>query len=147
MADDKPNGESWGAILKRAQALAEKSASVGPGPEADELRKRSSVVIEGILTRVRLRLDEVRASTPHEILGVERGADVDQVRAAWSSYVKKWHPDRFGQFRNPNIKSATNQLIIHGQRAFATLMKAATGRQTPHPRATDDSSGPTGPIV
>ena len=38
---------------------------------------------------------------PHAVLGVQRGASHDEVRAAWAALAKSYHPDRFANLDLP----------------------------------------------
>lgn len=48
---------------------------------------------------------------PHEVLGIQRGASHDLIKAAWRSYAKKHHPDAGG----------TVERFTEGAEAYAEL--------------------------
>ena len=74
-------------------------------------------------------------SDPYKVLGVDRNASDDDIKKAYRTLSKKYHPD--ANINNPNKEKAAQAEI-----RMAAAMRAAVTAD----RATTDSSIPTGMI-
>jgi DnaJ-domain-containing protein 1 len=75
-------------------------------------------------------LRRLRQAAVHEVLGVARNADAEQVRAAWKSLIRRQHPDLVAQRDAPAITHLAEELTILANRAYDRLRAAlvAEGR-------------------
>jgi hypothetical protein len=77
-------------------------------------------------------LRRLRQVAVHEVLGVERDADTEQIRAGWMELVRKHHPDLVARHHAPAISHLAEELTILCNRAYDRLRVAmvAEGRAT-----------------
>ncbi|MBA3463471.1 MAG: J domain-containing protein [Deltaproteobacteria bacterium] len=125
-------------VVARIRAMA---AGVEPVPaEPDAPPERPSKVA---LASEQLPVDErqlfhhlttelrrMRQAAVHEVLGVERDADADQIRLGWMTLVRKLHPDLVARRKAPAITHLAEELTILVNRAYDRLRAAlvAEGR-------------------
>jgi curved DNA-binding protein CbpA len=57
---------------------------------------------------------------PYMVLGVREGATLEEIRAAYHTMVKKYHPDQYGN--NP-LKDLANEKLQEVNEAYETLTK------------------------
>lgn len=90
----------------------------------------------------------MRARSPHEIIGVPRGASPEQIRRAYLLKVKEVHPDKFDQVRQRVQWEAANEQIKELNEAYAALKEGdgaaghaggprSAGQAAPRPRPPD----------
>ncbi len=77
-------------------------------------------------------LKRMRQAAVHEVLGVDRDADADAIRAGWMRLVRRHHPDLVARRKAPAITPLAEELTILANRAYARLRVAlvAEGRAT-----------------
>ena len=77
-------------------------------------------------------LKRMRQAAVHEVLGVERDADADAIRAGWMRLVRRHHPDLVARRKAPAITHLAEELTILCNRAYDRLRVAlvAEGRAT-----------------
>ena len=77
-------------------------------------------------------LRRLRQAAVHEVLGVDRDAGPEEVRAAWKSLVQRVHPDLVARRGAPAISHLAEELTILSNRAYDRLRAAlvAEGRAT-----------------
>ena len=63
---------------------------------------------------------------PFAVLGVDRGASVEQVRAAYHCHVKKCHPDAV---REPVAQQTAQDALVRLNLAYAEAMRQAASRE------------------
>ena len=75
-------------------------------------------------------LRRVRALAVHEVLGVERDADAEQIRIGWMNLVRRHHPDLVARRNAPAITHLAEEITILANRAYDRLRVAlvAEGR-------------------
>jgi hypothetical protein len=75
-------------------------------------------------------LRRLRALPVHEVLGVARDADPDELRLGWMEHVSRHHPDLFARRNAPAISHLAEELTILCNRAYDRLRAAvvAEGR-------------------
>ncbi len=75
-------------------------------------------------------LRRLRQAAVHEVLGVARDADADQVRIAWKALIRRHHPDIVARRNAPAITHLAEELTILANRAYDRLRSAlvAEGR-------------------
>lgn len=61
---------------------------------------------------------------PYEVLGIKPGASDDEIKAAYKSLVKKYHPDKY---QNNPLSDLAEEKLQEVNEAYDTLMKG-TGR-------------------
>ncbi|WP_297639287.1 DnaJ domain-containing protein [uncultured Clostridium sp.] len=64
---------------------------------------------------------------PYEVLGLREGASQEEIKAAYKTLVKKYHPDQFTD--NP-LKELANEKLKEINEAYDTLMKASTNNNS-----------------
>jgi hypothetical protein len=77
-------------------------------------------------------LKRMRQAAVHEVLGVDRDADADAIRAGWMRLVRRHHPDLVARRKAPAITHLAEELTILCNRAYDRLRVAlvAEGRAT-----------------
>jgi hypothetical protein len=116
-------------------------------------------------------LRRLRSAAVHEVLGVARDAEPEQVRTAWKAMIRRQHPDLVARRNAPAITHLAEELTILANRAYDRLRSAlvAEGRgsavgptlaappgwlvgfediqseRTPAPKATKTPIGPKAP--
>ena len=77
-------------------------------------------------------LRRLRVVAVHEVLDVDRDADVDEIRAGWLDLVRRHHPDLVARYNAPAITHLAEELTILCNRAYDRLRAAivAEGRGT-----------------
>jgi len=77
-------------------------------------------------------LRRLRQASVHEVLGVPRDAEPDQIRRAWMDLVRRNHPDLVVRHHAPAISHLAEELTIVVNRAYDRLRTAlvAEGRAT-----------------
>ncbi len=77
-------------------------------------------------------LKRMRQAAVHEVLGVERDADADAIRAGWMRLVRRHHPDLVARRKAAAITHLAEELTILANRAYDRLRVAlvAEGRAT-----------------
>lgn len=77
-------------------------------------------------------LKRMRQAAVHEVLGVDRDADADAIRAGWMRLVRRHHPDLVARRKAAAITHLAEELTILANRAYDRLRVAlvAEGRAT-----------------
>lgn len=77
-------------------------------------------------------LRRLRTLAVHEVLGVPRDADTEQIRQGWMTMVRRHHPDLVARRSAPAITHLAEELMILANRAYDRLRVAlvAEGRAT-----------------
>lgn len=77
-------------------------------------------------------LKRMRQAAVHEVLGVDRDADADAIRAGWLRLVRRHHPDLVARRKAAAITHLAEELTILCNRAYDRLRMAlvAEGRAT-----------------
>lgn len=77
-------------------------------------------------------LKRMRQAAVHEVLGVDRDADADAIRAGWMRLVRRHHPDLVARRKAPAITHLAEELTILCNRAYDRLRMSlvAEGRAT-----------------
>ena len=77
-------------------------------------------------------LRRLRSVAVHEVLGVERDADAEEIRRGWMNLVRRHHPDLVARRNAPAITHLAEELTILANRAYDRLRVAlvAEGRAT-----------------
>jgi hypothetical protein len=77
-------------------------------------------------------LRRLRTLAVHEVLGVPRDADAEQIRQGWMTMVRRHHPDLVARRSAPAITHLAEELMILANRAYDRLRVAlvAEGRAT-----------------
>lgn len=75
-------------------------------------------------------LKRLRQAAVHEVLGVDRDADAEAIRAGWLRLVRRHHPDLVARRKAPAITHLAEELTILCNRAYDRLRMAlvAEGR-------------------
>src|SRR5258708_20084521 len=65
----------------------------------------------------------------YEVLGVKKDAGEDEIKSAFRTLAKQWHPDR-----NPNNKAEAEEKIKEIAAAYSALSHAEKRQRYPHSR-------------
>lgn len=125
-------------VVARIRAMAAGVESVPAPPDAPPERP-SKVALASeqlpvderqLFQHLTTELRRMRQAAVHEVLGVERDADVEQVRRGWMTLVRKLHPDLVARRKAPAITHLAEELTILVNRAYDRLRAAlvAEGR-------------------
>ncbi|MBC7975070.1 MAG: J domain-containing protein, partial [Myxococcales bacterium] len=66
-------------------------------------------------------LRRLRSVAVHEVLGVDRDADADEIRRGWMDLVRRHHPDLVARRNAPAITHLAEELTILANRAYDRL--------------------------
>ncbi|HEX4418514.1 MAG TPA: J domain-containing protein [Kofleriaceae bacterium] len=101
---------------------------VGASPVVAELPSDERQVFQQLTAELR----RLRTLAVHEVLGVPRDADADEIRAGWMTLVRRHHPDLVARRNTPAITHLAEELMILANRAYDRLRVAlvAEGRAT-----------------
>src|SRR5262249_14555990 len=69
-------------------------------------------------------LRRLRQAAVHEVLGIARGADPEEVRRGWKALVRRHHPDLVARRGAPAITHLAEELTILSNRAYDRLRMA-----------------------
>lgn len=99
----------------------------GP-PAIDDLPANERVMFQHLTGELR----RLRSVAVHEVLGVARDADADEIRRGWMDLVRRHHPDLVARRNAPAISHLAEELTILANRAYDRLRVAlvAEGRAT-----------------
>ncbi|HEY0195279.1 MAG TPA: J domain-containing protein, partial [Kofleriaceae bacterium] len=100
----------------------------GSFPAVEELPDDERALFQQLTAELR----RLRLLAVHEVLGVERDADTDEVRRGWMTLVRRHHPDLVARRQAPAITHLAEELMILANRAYDRLRSAlvAEGRAT-----------------
>jgi hypothetical protein len=104
------------------------SRITGPLPASDQLPTDERQMFHQLTAELR----RLRSLAVHEVLGVSRDADAEQIRRAWMDLVRRHHPDLVARRNAPAISHLAEELTILANRAYDRLRVAlvAEGRAT-----------------
>jgi hypothetical protein len=105
----------------RARTTGQIAAAPGDDLPADERELFQQLTVE---------LRRVRALAVHEVLGLPRDADAEEIRLGWMNLVRRYHPDLVARRNAPAITHLAEELTILANRAYDRLRVAlvAEGR-------------------
>jgi hypothetical protein len=85
-----------------------------------------------VFQQLSAELRRLRSVAVHEVLGVPRDADAEQIRVGWMELVRRHHPDLVARRNAPAITHLAEELTILANRAYDRLRVAlvAEGRAT-----------------
>jgi len=127
-------------VLARIKKMADAQEEPGTDPKVDPVpapRKSVTQMTDDLPADERElfqhlsgELRRLRLAAVHEVLGVERDSEPEQVRAAWKALVKRNHPDLVARRGAPAITHLAEELTILANRAYDRLRAAlvAEGR-------------------
>jgi hypothetical protein len=122
MATQKPEAPPERETPPTAPPPARKSTA---GPD-EELPEDERALFQHLTAEIR----RLRAAAVHDVLGVDRDASPDEIRAGWKNLVRRHHPDLVARRNAPAISHLAEELTIHANRAYDRLRAAlvAEGR-------------------
>ncbi|MGD0782936.1 MAG: DnaJ domain-containing protein [Candidatus Aminicenantales bacterium] len=103
-------------------ALPDEFAGEPPAPKAEPKRDSSddpneaAVLAEAL--EIRRRIPEIDF---YQVLGVTRSAGEEEVKKAYFSLARKFHPDRFGRHLQPGVKEQIDEVFDYITKAYRTL--------------------------
>ncbi len=106
-----------------------RKATVSPLPiMGEELPSDERELFQHLTAELR----RLRQCAVHDVLGVNRAADADEIREGWMNLVRRHHPDLVARHRAPAITHLAEELTILCNRAYDRLRAAmvAEGRGT-----------------
>jgi DnaJ-domain-containing protein 1 len=105
-----------------------RSRTMTPHPPLDELPADERAVFQQLTAELR----RLRSVAVHEVLGVERDADAEEIRRGWMELIGRHHPDLVARRNAPAITHLAEEITILVNRAYDRLRVAlvAEGRAT-----------------
>ena len=102
--------------------------TTGPMVAIDDLPADERALFHHLTAELR----RLRSLAVHEVLGVPRDADAEQIRRGWMDLVRSHHPDLVARRNAPAISHLAEELTILANRAYDRLRVAlvAEGRAT-----------------
>ena len=106
----------------------ENRAPSGPQRAADAPSTDERAVFQQLTAELR----RLRTLAVHEVLGVARDADAEEIRLGWMDLMRRYHPDLVARRNAPAITHLAEELTILANRAYDRLRVAlvAEGRAT-----------------
>jgi len=95
-----------------AEFVLESPAQLDPSPEAAPDKLGEEVIARYLATR---------GGDHYAVLGVPRDAAPQAVESAWLDFASKFHPDRFVDHADADIRLRAKEVFIKGSQAFAVL--------------------------
>jgi tetratricopeptide (TPR) repeat protein len=92
------------------------------GPETDAEAEDT----EPVRSDVFLMLDKAKTKNFYDLLEVSATASVDEIKKSYYSLAKKYHPDRYHQSKNEDLKNALDEIFSTLAHAYDTLKVPAT---------------------
>jgi Tfp pilus assembly protein PilZ len=83
-----------------------------------------------MLDKLQGELKTLAGKPPWETLGISQGATSDEARAAFFAASKRYHPHLFSRYQMPDIKRVVTDLFITHKRAYDSMLRKPTARQT-----------------
>ncbi|MBS1124295.1 MAG: heat shock protein DnaJ domain protein [Deltaproteobacteria bacterium] len=126
-------------VMAATAAMAAVPATRKPAPAAAQRRATTAHQEEELpaderqlFQQLTAELRRMRGLAVHDVLGVGRAADADEVRRGWMELVRQHHPDLVARHRAPAITHLAEELTILCNRAYDRLRAAmvAEGRAT-----------------
>ncbi len=115
-----PQGAVPTTLENRAPSGPQRAAN---DPPADE---------RAVFQQLTAELRRLRTLAVHEVLGVARDADAEEIRLGWMGLMRRYHPDLVARRNAPAITHLAEELTILANRAYDRLRVAlvAEGRAT-----------------
>jgi curved DNA-binding protein CbpA len=107
-------------------------SSSAPTYQAEPVRKAGEAEtvdaedMESVQTDVALMLETAKTKNYYDLLGVATTAQADEIKKAYYSLAKKYHPDRYHQSESADLKSALEVIFSTLAQAYDTLKVPAT---------------------
>lgn len=111
-------GLSLDAIKRAARAAAPSAAECA---RRDEAKRELLARRQATLDQLARELAGLHNKAPHELLGLAPNADGEQVRQAYLTLSKRYHPHVYAHLDSPEISRAATELFIAHKRAYTTL--------------------------
>ena len=125
-------------VVARIKDMAAGVETVPPPPDAPPDRPSKIEMVSQTLPvderqlfqHLTTELKRMRQAAVHEVLGVTRDADADEIRKGWMALIKRLHPDLVARRKAPAITHLAEELTILANRAYDRLRQAlvAEGR-------------------
>lgn len=97
-----------------------------PPPEEDEESLLSTQEINAVKADIFLMLDAAKVKNYYEFLNVQPNACADEIKKAYYTLAKKYHPDRYHRSTKGEIKEALETIFSTLSQAYETLKVPAT---------------------
>jgi DnaJ-domain-containing protein 1 len=125
-AGGDPSGEPSPAPAPASPPPRARTTGAVPALSGDELPADERLLFQQLTAELR----RVRALAVHEVLGVARDADAEQIRLGWMNLIRRHHPDLVARRNAPAINHLAEELTILANRAYDRLRVAlvAEGR-------------------
>ena len=98
------------APTKTAEVVPERKPQAAPAEEFDEERE-----LQNLFARLS------RADSYYEVLGVRRTAPSGEIKKAYYSHAKRFHPDKFRQHRDAQLHARVESAFAEIAQAYDTL--------------------------
>jgi hypothetical protein len=102
-------------------------AATGDGGQTKRMEsERLNEEIRRLQRELDLEKTRARESTKfdsYRILGITSNASKEEVKEAYRKASKKWHPDKFERYKDPQVAEMANKRYIEIQKAYEELKK------------------------
>ncbi|HEX7841006.1 MAG TPA: J domain-containing protein, partial [Kofleriaceae bacterium] len=130
------------ARIRRMAAGADPAQEALPPPPSAPSRARTTGTLfalaaeelpadeRALFQQLSAELRRLRSVAVHEVLGVSRDADAEQIRIGWMTLIRRHHPDVVARLSAPAITHLAEEITILVNRAYDRLRVAlvAEGR-------------------
>jgi curved DNA-binding protein CbpA len=138
------------------EAVEPAPADPPPPPPAGDVPPEE-LPVEDLRNRLDETLSEFRSANHYEVLGIPRESSSADIKKAYYALAKKYHPDRYRNASDPDVRGKLEAIFAHVTRAYDTLKDAAqrgaydarlpaTPKPAPAPQAAP-ARGASGPIT
>jgi DnaJ-domain-containing protein 1 len=121
-------GDPAEEVFPSQPSSAPRARTTGPplALSADDLPADERALFQQLTVELR----RLRSVAVHEVLGVDRDADAEQIRVGWMNLVRRHHPDLVARRNAPAITHLAEEITILANRAYDRLRVAlvAEGR-------------------
>ncbi len=104
------------------------SESVSPKAAVQEQSEKaaSQRELEALKLEIFSMLDSLRSKNYYDLLDVPSNASLDEIKKSYYTLAKQFHPDRYAQFTEPDVKGALESIFSSLAHAYDTLKVPAT---------------------
>jgi len=82
--------------------------------------------LEALKLEIFSMLDNLKSKNYYDLLNVPSNASLDEIKKSYYALAKQFHPDRYAQFTEPDVKGALESIFSSLAQAYDTLKVPAT---------------------
>jgi TolA-binding protein len=116
-----PESALW--LIETALASAQKQAGVTPAPPDAAVEDSHDVGVaeNELIAALTSELSSLRTLNPYQVLGIGYDAGEPEIRAAFASLTKRYHPDRYARYPSQELRAQAAEIFIVIRDAYRRL--------------------------